>query len=231
MKYRILLFEDDLSLAAQMQKLLERNGMEAKQVTDLEHPEPELDAFAPHVVLLDINLPYFNGFYWCRKIRAKTLCPIIILSARDGDSDQVMALENGADDYITKPYNNDVVVAKINSQIRRCYGAYGADAPGAFLQKEGLGLDFTKLTLSYGTTSLSLSAKEMALIKVLLEKYPAPVSRDLLLESVWDAKSFVDENTLNVNVARVRKKLEELGLPQALETVRGIGYRLVLQTH
>lgn len=228
MKHRIQIFEDDPRIASELKKLLERNGFEAEQVTDFENPEPQIKIFAPHIILLDINLPYYNGFYWCRKLRQGTLCPIIVISARDGDSDQVMALENGADDYITKPFNHEVVLAKIRSQIRRCYGEYVSDNRSAILEKEGLSVDFTRMLLSYGASSQPLSSKEMSLMKALLEQYPSPSSRDLLLESVWDDKSFVDENTLNVNIARLRKKLEELGLKDSIETVRGMGYRLVI---
>lgn len=228
MKHKVLIFEDDLHIASELKKLVERNGMEGMQVADFENPEPEIAAFAPHIILLDINLPYFNGFYWCRKLRQSTLCPIIIISARDGDTDQIMALENGADDYIAKPFNNEMVVAKIRSQIRRCYGEYVPSVKSAVLQREGLAVDFANMTLSYKDRSSLLSSKEMSLMKALLERYPSPASRDLLLESVWDDKSFVDENTLNVNIARIRKKLEEIGLRNALETVRGIGYKLVL---
>lgn len=228
MKYRVQIFEDDPAIASELKKLIERNGMDALPVLDFENPEPEISRFAPHIILLDINLPFFNGFYWCRKLRRTTLCPIIIISARDGESDQVMALENGADDYITKPFNGEVVIAKIRSQIRRCYGEYTAETQNSLLQKEGLSVDFSKMLLAYGNNTAILSSKEMTLIKSLLEQYPAPASRDLLLESVWDDKSFVDENTLNVNIARLRKKLEDIGLSNALETVRGVGYRLIL---
>lgn len=225
---KVQIFEDDVNIASGLKRLVERNGMQASVITDFENPENEIKNFSPHIILLDINLPYYNGFYWCRKLRQITLCPIIIISARDGDSDQIMALENGADDYISKPFSNDVVIAKIRSQVRRSYGEYNSDNQGAVLKKGGLSVDFARMEMSYGGLCSLLSSKEMSLIKTLAEKYPAPASRDLLLESVWDDKSFVDENTLNVNIARVRKKLEEIGLSDALETVRGTGYKLVL---
>lgn len=230
MKHKIFIFEDDVNIASELKKLVERNGMEGQIVQDFENPEVEIIQFAPHIILLDINLPFYNGFYWCRKIRQSTICPIIMISARDGDSDQVMALENGADDYICKPFNNEIVVAKIRSQLRRNYGEYHPDVQSSIIEKDGLTLDLSKMTLSYKNKSEILSAKEIVLFQTLLEKYPSPASRDILLEKVWDDKSFVDENTLNVNIARIRKKLDDLALPNALETVRGVGYRLVIET-
>lgn len=228
MKHRVFIFEDDANIALELKKLVERNGMEGCTLQDFENPEPETSRFAPHIIVLDINLPFYNGFYWCRKIRQSTICPIIMISARDGDSDQVMALENGADDYICKPFNSEIVIAKIRSQIRRCYGEYHPDTMASSIEKNGLILDLGKMTVSHMEKSELLSAKEMSLMQALMEKYPAPAVRDILLEKVWDDKSFVDENTLNVNIARLRKKLEDIGLPNAIETVRGIGYRLVL---
>lgn len=181
----------------------------------------------PHLVLLDINLPKYDGFYWCRKIRQVSKVPIIIISARDSEMDQVMGIESGADDYITKPFYYDVVIAKIKSQLRRCYGDL---APGVSeerkIELEGLTLYPERPELHFNNKSTVLTKKEAVLAETLMRMSPRAVSRDVLMEKLWDDQAFIDENTLNVNVARLRKKLLEIGIDDALETVRGYGYRL-----
>lgn len=177
--------------------------------------------------MLDINLPKYDGFYWCRKIRQISKIPIIMISARDSEMDQVMGIESGADDYITKPFYYDVVIAKIKSQLRRCYGDF---APGVSeerrIELEGLTLYPERPELHFNNNSTVLTKKEAVLAETLMRMSPRAVSRDVIMEKLWDDQAFIDENTLNVNVARLRKKLQEVGIDDALETVRGYGYRL-----
>lgn len=183
-------------------------------------------SFSPELVLLDVNLPSYDGFYWCRQIQQISPCPIIFILARTGEMDQVMALENGGDDYITKSFHPEVLRAKINSQLRRAYGEYSSMEQERILDKNGLCLYIERLELHYGKKVISITKKEADIIELLFTRYPKIAGRESLLEKIWDDETFVDENTLNVNMTRTRNKLKELGIEDANETVRGVGYRL-----
>ncbi|GFN34071.1 response regulator transcription factor [Paenibacillus xylaniclasticus] len=230
--YRIMIIEDDDKIASILQQYIERYGYEVIRAARFRELKQEFVETKPDLVLLDINLPHFDGFYWCRQIRTVSNVPIIFLSARVGDMDQVMAIENGGDDYMTKPFHLDVVMAKIKSALRRAYGEYAAPASGTDeLQSNGLKLDRARNIVEWNGRQTDLSRNECLLLASLLAKAGRIVSRDELLEALWDSVHFVDDNTLNVNVTRVRKKLEELGLPKVIETVRGQGYRLDLSQY
>ncbi len=224
----IMIVEDDYKIASLLQSHIERYGYQVVLTTDFERVMEQFTSIQPDLVLLDVNLPSYDGYYWCRQIRNHSICPVLFISARAGEMDQIMALENGADDYITKPFDYGVVMAKIRSQLRRAYGEYATRQEERLVQKEGLTLYVERLELTHGNELVSLTKKEADIIESLLERYPRVASREALLEKLWDDQTFVDENTLNVNITRVRKKLQELGLEQAVETVRGIGYRLHL---
>lgn len=225
--FKIYVVEDDRQLAGLLENYLQRFGYATCTAANFERIKEEFEREAPHLVLLDVNLPKFDGYYWCRQIRNLSTCPIIFISARDGKMDQVMALENGADDYITKPFDYDIVLAKIRSQLRRTYGDYAAAGGDRALQLEGLKLDKDRLNLSLGNRKVELSLTEVKMMEELMRRGEEVVSRDRLLEKIWDDQVFVDDNTLNVYVTRVRKKLAALGIEEALQTVRGQGYRLV----
>jgi len=223
---KIMIIEDDAKIASLLQTYIEKYGYDVHKISDFDHVLDEFHAYRPDLVLLDINLPSFDGFYWCRQIRKDSICPVLFISARDGEMDQVMALENGGDDYITKPFHYEVVMAKIRSHLRRAYGEYAAKAEERILNAAGVVLYPERMELLYKETLAVLTAKEAAIIEMLLERYPRVVSREALLEKLWDDQAYVDENTLNVNMARVRKKFQEIGALNAVETVRGAGYRL-----
>lgn len=223
---KILIVEDEPTLASHLAKDIEKYGYEAKIVTDFDHVMETFNDFSPHLVLLDINLPSFDGFYWCRQIRLVSTCPVIFLSARTGEMDQVMALENGGDDFITKPFHPEIVLAKIRSQLRRAYGEYAIKQQERIIDLEGVKLYKERLELAYEDSVVSVSKNEAEIIELLLERHPKVAGREALLEKIWDDQSFVDENTLNVNVTRVRKKFQQIGISKAIETVRGVGYRL-----
>lgn len=223
---RILIVEDEPTLASHLANDIEKYGYEAKVVTDFDHVMDTFHTFSPHLVLLDINLPSFDGFYWCRQIRLVSTCPVIFLSARTGEMDQVMALENGGDDFITKPFHPEIVLAKIRSQLRRAYGEYAMKQQERIIELEGVKLYKERLEFSYEENVVSVSKNEAEIIELLLERHPKVAGREALLEKIWDDQSFVDENTLNVNVTRVRKKFQQIGISDAIETVRGVGYRL-----
>ncbi|MCT9853023.1 response regulator transcription factor [Priestia megaterium] len=225
---KILIIEDDPKIAEHLQSYIGKYGYNVITVDNFDYVMEEFYKQKPDLVLLDINLPSFDGYYWCRQIRNKSICPVIFISARIGEMDQVLALENGGDDFITKPFYPEIVMAKIRSQLRRAYGEYSSKVQERILEVEGLKLFPERLELSFRNQTILLSKKEKDIIESLLERYPRVAGREDLLEKLWDEQFYVDENTLNVNIARVRKKFEEVGLSGLVETVRGAGYRLIV---
>ncbi|AIQ54353.1 response regulator transcription factor [Paenibacillus sp. FSL R7-0331] len=224
---KIMIVEDDIKIAELLQIAIRKYGYEAVVVKNFEQVLEEFRHAQPELVLLDVNLPSYDGYYWCRQIRRISTCPILFISAREGEMDQIMALENGGDDYITKPFHSGVVLAKIRSHLRRAFGEYAGVRQEAVLEQEGLILYPERLELQLGKDMVSLTQKETDILESLMERYPRVASREALLEKLWDQpQAFVDENTLNVNITRVRKKLQELEIEEAVMTVRGTGYRL-----
>ncbi|WP_134687238.1 response regulator transcription factor [Brevibacillus migulae] len=221
----IMIVEDDPKITQLLQAQLEKYGYRTTIVTEFDEVLDVFQQNKPELVLMDVNLPKFDGFYWCRQIRMLSNCPILFISARESKMDQVMALENGADDYITKPFDYDVVLAKIRSQLRRAYGMYANQEKERTIEVEGLVLYPERMELVRDQQKVELSKKEALLLDLLMSHYPRVVSRERMLEKLWD-EQFVDENTLNVYVTRVRAKLKDLSLSGAVETVRGEGYRL-----
>lgn len=225
MMAKILIVEDDAKISQLLKEHIEKYGHKAVIITDFSQVLEQFKRVAPDLVLMDVNLPKYDGFYWCRQIRSVSTCPILFISAREGKMDQVMALESGADDYITKPFHYEVVMAKINSSLRRAYGAYAKQVERV-VKVDDLVLYPERLQLSFKDQKVTLTHKETTLLEALMEKPSRVVSRDQLLEKLWSDHHFVDDNTLNVYVARVRKKLGEQKIPCAIETVRGVGYML-----
>ncbi|MBZ9622563.1 response regulator transcription factor [Clostridium sp. FP2] len=225
--YKVLLIEDDSSISELLANHIEKYGIECLVCTDFDNVTEEFIKIDPHLVLMDVNLPKYDGFYWCRKLRQISKCPIIFISARLGDIDQVYAMENGADDYITKPFSFDIVLAKINANLRRVYGDYAKEQQERTLIKGSLIFYFESLIIENDAKKVMLTKKEGTLAAVLIENSPKVLSREKLLAKIWDDESFVEENTLNVNVARLRKKFEEIHAKVEIEAVRGLGYRLI----
>ncbi|MGL6105989.1 response regulator transcription factor [Romboutsia sp.] len=226
MEYKIYIVEDDLSISNLLKDYIEKYGFEVKVEENFENIMIAFEEYNPDIVLLDVNLPKFDGFYWCTKIRQKSNLPIVFISARDSGMDQIRALESGADDYIIKPFYYDVVIAKIKSQIRRVYGDYAPKIEERIVELDGLKFYPERLELEYKNKNLIITKKEGILLECLIKKYPKVVDRDYLLEKIWDDIEFVEENTLNVNVSRIRKRLEEVGIYDSVQTVRGVGYKL-----
>lgn len=224
--HKIMVVEDDPKIAELLLSTITKYGYDGIRVNDFQHVLDEFHQAKPDMVLLDVNLPSYDGYYWCRQIRNASICPVLFISARDGEMDQIMALESGGDDYITKPFHSGVVLAKIHSHLRRAYGAYASRHEELVLEKEGLMLYPERLELKLEDTVITLTKKESDIVESLIERYPRVASREALLEKLWDDQAYVDENTLNVNITRVRKKFQELGIEDALLTVRGTGYRL-----
>lgn len=211
MSYKVYIVEDDISISTLLKDYIEKYGFEVIVEENFDDIMITFESFKPHLVLLDVNLPKFDGFYWCRCIRQQSNLPIIFISARDGNVDQIRALESGADDYITKPFYYDVVMAKIKSHIRRVYGEYSPKIDERIVELDGLKFYPERLELELNGENLIITKKEGILIECLIKRYPKVVSRDYLLEKIWDDIEFVEENTLNVNVSRIRKRFEELG--------------------
>ena len=226
MKYKILIIEDDVDIGTLLKEYLDKYNLDARIVKDFDNVMTDFEEYEPNIVLLDINLPKFDGFYWCKKIRQKSNIPIIFISARDSGMDQIMALESGADDYITKPFDVGVVIAKIKSCIRRAFGDYASKAKEEIVEVSLLKFYPERLEIEFKGKSLVLTKREGILLEYLMKKYPKVVNRDFLLEKIWDDIDFVEENTLSVNISRIRKRLQSLGIENGIETIRGVGYRL-----
>ncbi|GGG75793.1 response regulator transcription factor [Paenibacillus radicis (ex Gao et al. 2016)] len=235
--YRIFIVEDDDKIGGILKANMEKYGFEVRRAERFKELLAEFIDYDPHLVLLDINLSYFDGFYWCRQIRTRSNVPIIFISARAGEMDQVMAIENGGDDYVAKPIHLDLLMAKVRGALRRVYGEYAAGTPGlgvgsgtasGDLEANGLTLYLSRNELEWQGKRVELTKNELLLAECFLRRPEHVVSREELLEALWDDVQFVDDNTLTVNVTRLRKKLEELGVVKAIETVRGQGYKLVL---
>lgn len=223
----MLIIEDDFGLAKSITNVLEKYNFLSSILDDFENIENIVMDTKPNLIILDINLPYYNGFYWCRKIRKITSNPIMIISSRDSNMDQIMALEYGADDYITKPFDSEILIAKINSLLRRTFGELSASTINETLKVGNIILDKDRQQLLAGENQIDLSITELKILKKLIEKYPNSVSRDELFFEVWDENNFVEENTLNVNIRRIRKKIDDNQLPISIRTIRTFGYQLV----
>ena len=222
--HTILIIEDDPDIRALLKEHFEKYNYTVQVITEFSTVLEQFQAIQPHLVLLDVNLPKFDGFFWCRQIRTISTCPILFISARADKMDQIIALQNGADDYITKPFYPEVVLAKVESLLRRAYGDYAATA---IVRTAGqLNLNMDTQELSYNGATTEISYKETILLGLLMENVNQVISRVFLLDALWDDHRYVGENTLNVYVTRLRKSLEALGLEQSIETIRGVGYRL-----
>lgn len=222
----IMIVEDDPKIAEHLRGYIEKYGFSVIKVTNFEHVMDIYHQYVPHLVLLDINLPSYDGYYWCRQIRKESICPVIFISARVGEMDQVMAIENGGDDYITKPFHPEIVMAKIRSQLRRAYGEYASGHNERVIEQDGLQFFPERLELAFKGVTATVSKNEADIIEHLLERYPLVSGREDVLMKLWDDETYIDENTLNVNMARVRKKFKSIGIEDAVETIRGAGYRL-----
>ena len=220
--YKVFVVEDDIKLQLAIKETLEKYDYITYLIDDFRNIEEQFDRLKPHLVLMDINLPYFDGYYFCRIFRRKSKVPIIILSARSEDASQIMGIEMGADDYITKPFNTNVFIAKINAIIRRCYGEYVA--ANDIVSIGGLQLDENSFRAIWKDGAIELSKNEFKLLKKLMENCDKVLPREQLLEELWDDSAFVDDNTLTVNVTRVKNKLCEAGIADAIKTKRGVGY-------
>ena len=219
---KVLLVEDEPTIRETVADELEKWGFKVWTSTNFEHILNDFLAQSPQLVLLDINLPYFDGFYWCRKIREVSKVPIIFLSSRDNPMDMVMAMNMGGDDFMQKPFYTDVLVAKIQALMRRTYSYTQTETN--VVEYEGVLLNLQSAEVTYHNQILELTKNEFKILQILMQNIGSIVSRDNIMRKLWENESFVDDNTLTVNVARVRKKLAELGKEEFIHTKKGQGY-------
>ena len=220
--YKVLIVEDDSALCTNMIKNLSRWNYDIYKIDDFENVTKEFLNIKPHLVLMDVNLPYCDGFFWCKKIREVAKTPIIFLSSRDSNMDIIMAVNQGADDYITKPFSFDLLVAKLQALLRRTYD-YQNEASET-IECNGVLLDLNSGTLSYKDKKIELTKNEHKILTLLMKNKEKVVSREKLMKSLWDDDYFVNENTLTVNMNRIRNKLEDMGIKDFITTRKGEGY-------
>ena len=221
--YRILIVEDDRDIAQAVREQAQAWNFDARCVQDFRNVMAEFARFDPHLVLLDVSLPFFNGYHWCSEIRKTSQVPIIFISSASDSMNIVMAMNMGGDDFIAKPFDLDVLMAKVQALLRRTYD-FGGGAE--LLERRGAVLNASEASLSYGGERISLTRNECRILQTLMRAKGAVVSRETLMEKLWETDSFVDENTLTVNVARLRRKLDAAGLEDFIQTKKGMGYQI-----
>ncbi len=221
MDYRILIVEDDMGIAEGIAEQMKQWNMEAKTVSDFHNVMGEFADFQPNLVLMDISLPFMSGYHWCCEIRKVSSVPIIVVSSASDNMNIVMAVNMGADDFIAKPFDQNVLTAKVQALLRRTYD-FGLPTP--IIEHGGALLNTEDNTLTYEDKRIELTKNEYRLLYTLMQNKGKIVSREKLMEALWESGAFVDENTLTVNVGRLRKKLENAGLDDFITTKSGVGY-------
>jgi len=220
--YNICIVEDDAVIRSELKTLLEKYGYKATVTEDFGSVVEFVLIQKPSLVLLDINLPVYDGYHICREIRKDSKVPIIVVTSRDSDMDELMSMNLGADDFVTKPYNTQILLARISSLLNRAYGAEKVDK----LVFGELSLDMGKNLVSFGAGSAELTRNELRILALLMRNKNTVSTRDAIMNELWQSDEFVDDNTLTVNINRLRKKLEEIGAEGLLKTKRGQGYSL-----
>ena len=221
--YKLLIVEDDAVIAKAIQRHMEGWGYGAACVEDFKDVMQAFVSECPQLVLMDISLPFYNGFHWCDEIRKVSKVPVIFISSASDNMNIVMAINMGGDDFIAKPFDLNVLQAKVQAMLRRTYDFAGE---GSLLEHKGMIFDSSKGLVTYEVAQVELTKNEMGILSFLLEQKGKIVTRDKLMERLWKSDSFIDDNTLTVNVARLRKKLEEAGIEDIIQTKKGIGYIL-----
>ena len=221
--YKILIVEDDETIAGGLKNHLEKWNYQAECMTDFKDVMGKFVEFEPQLVLLDIVLPFFNGFHWCQEIRKISKVPIIFLSSANDNMNIVMAMNMGGDEFIEKPFDLNVLTAKVQALLRRAYSFQGNVN---VLEREGMLLNLNDASLSYKGEKMSLTKNEFRILQMLMENVGKIVARNDIIARLWESDEFIDDNTLTVNVARLRKKLENAGMEGRIKTKKGIGYYL-----
>jgi DNA-binding response OmpR family regulator len=219
--YKILLVEDDKIIARSVKHHLESWDYEVHCVENFADVMAEFSAYAPHLVVMDVKLPFYNGYHWCGEIRKVSKVPVIFASSAADNMNIVLAVNMGGDDFVAKPFDLDVLRVKIQAMLRRTYDFAGTSM---VLEHRGAMLNLSEAVLVYGDERLELTKNEFKILQVLMENKEKVVTRDTLMTKLWESDSYVDENTLSVNINRLRKKLETMGLREFILTRKGIGY-------
>ena len=219
--YRIYIIEDDNIIAGKIKEHMTSWGFEARCASDFRNIMSEFAQYEPHMVLLDISLPFFNGYHWCEEIRRVSKVPVIFLSSAADNMNIIMAMSMGGDDFIAKPFDMNVLVAKVQAVLRRTYDFGGQTQ---VIEHRGALLNMSDASLVYNGEPVELTRNDYKILLTLMENRGSIVSRETLMEKLWETDCFVDENTLTVNIARLRKKLDGAGLTGFITTKKGIGY-------
>ncbi|HJB83021.1 MAG TPA: response regulator transcription factor [Candidatus Mediterraneibacter intestinavium] len=219
--YKILIIEDDLTMAQAIQKEMTAWGNEAEYVQDFRNVMKDFAEYDPHLVLLDITLPFYNGYHWCSEIRKVSDVPVIFISSASDNMNIIMAVNMGGDDFIAKPFDLGVLTAKTQALLRRTYDLSGKIP---ILEHRGAMLNLYDTCLTYEGEKISLTKNEFRILQTLMENKGRLVSRDTLMTKLWETDDYIEENTLTVNIARLRKKLENAGLKEFITTKVGEGY-------
>lgn len=220
--HTIFIVEDDITIRTELTTSLERNGLKVVSCSTFEHVVQNILDAAPDLVLLDLNLPGVDGHYICRSLREKSSVPVIVVTSRESEMDELLSMNFGADDFITKPYNLQILIARIASVLKR---AQGNDAAGVMVY-EGLKLESARCCVSYGNETVELTKNELRILTLLMQHAEKVVSRRAIQDELWQSNEFVDDNTLTVNVSHLRTTLGKIGADDFVHTKRGIGYVL-----
>lgn len=221
----VFIIEDDKALSREISLTLSKWGYSIREVDNFENITNEVLDCNPKLILMDVNLPCYDGFYWCSQIRNFLKVPIIFISSRDNDMDIIMSINMGGDDYITKPFSPQVLVAKIQAILRRTY-SYNSDLKSDIIKFKDITLNIVESKLYFKDENTELTKNELRIMKILMENQEKIVSRDEIIEELWDTDEFISENTLTVNVNRLRKKLDGIGLEDFIVTKKGQGYMI-----
>jgi len=223
MKYKILVVEDDSIISAEIQKHFIAWGFEVQTVCDFEAVFSQFAMFEPHLVILDISLPFYNGYYWCSEIRKVSKIPIIFLSSTSDNMNIIMAMNMGGDGFVAKPFDLAVLSAKVQAMIRRAYSFQGNSH---ILEYKGVILNLSNASLEVSGKKVELTKNELRILQILFEHKGETVTREAIMKHLWDGDCFIDDNTLAVNLTRLRKKLEGISLNDFITTKKGMGYLL-----
>ncbi|MFX3618319.1 MAG: response regulator transcription factor [Sporolactobacillus sp.] len=223
--FKIMIVEDDETMNAILAKNLIKWKFSVLNTINFEAITDSVIAYQPHLILLDINLPFFDGFHWCRQIRQMTNVPVIFISSRDSTMDKIMAMNMGGDDYIQKPIEQDILIAKIHALLRRTY-AYGEFEAPHVLEYHEIILHLDDSRISHRGQSVDLTTNEFRILSLLMRQVGKIVSREQIIKALWEDAHFIDDNTLTVNIVRLRRKLSEIGLRSLIQTKKGQGYQI-----
>ncbi len=224
--HKIMIIEDDETISSLLKQNLEKWNYEVFIVEDFENVMNDFHQWNPHLVLLDISLPYFNGYHWCQEIRKLSQIPVIFISSTSENMNIVMAMNMGGDDFVNKPFDMQVLIAKVQAILRR---TYSFSKQHHILSYKEFVLDLLDATLSYQDIKIELTKNELKIIQMMFEKPEVYISRDDIMMTLWQSETFIDDNTLSVNMNRLRKKLDDFQVGSLIHTKKGIGYKFAYE--